>query len=114
MPKPASEACVASHVAKPSQAPHEHRVERQGFGALEGAQEELVVPRRRDPEALADRSVLRPAPPAVRTLELQHPKGELVEPGGEVDRHRVHPTRLATGSDVGQGAAEAQPARARI
>src|SRR4029450_12868740 len=89
-PKPPRKALAPTRLAEPAPPPHQHRVVPERLREIDRSHQELLIPRRRDPETLADQALLRAALQPPRALEIQDRAGALVELGREVARLGSH------------------------
>src|SRR5262245_10368628 len=70
---------LAPQRAKPAEPPDQHRVIRERGGAVDRPVQQLVVSRRREPEGLADRPILRDLQSPGSALEVQHTTLEVIK-----------------------------------
>jgi len=97
----ASEAFAAASFSEPAEPAHEHRVIREGLRPVDDAMKQLMITRRGDAEALADRALLLTALLPPRALELEDVERALIElrsasPGGVPCPVTAHVSRLTT------------------
>src|SRR4051794_21176047 len=107
----ASEAFAAAGFPEPAEPANEHRVIRKGLRLVDDAMKQLMITRRGDAEALADRALLLTALLPPRALEFQDVERALVElrtasPGGVPGPIAAHERRLTTSGPTASSMAD--------